>query len=142
MSSADLDEFGNPAGYADPEEDEDEDEEGWAMPPYVGGKLRIMTEMCSTCIFRPGNKMDLERGRVANIMREVRRNDSYVTCHKTLGTGQPGVICKGSSEAHFGQMERIGRRLGAMLEMTEEEVLAESERYLKERQDADQDQST
>lgn len=94
-------------------EAEEELEEGWALPPLDSetGQLRIMREQCSTCIFRPGNRMDLNRGRVRQMLAEVRRADSFVTCHKTLGTGEPGAICKGGSEAYMGQIERIARRI-------------------------------
>jgi hypothetical protein len=109
----------------DPDElDEEEDDDGYALPPFdpETHKLRIMAEKCSTCIFRPGNKMDLQPGRVKGMLEDVRRTDSFVTCHKTLGTGKPGAICAGSSEAHMGQVERIARRFDGVLLVTEEEV--------------------
>lgn len=107
------------------------DEEEWSRSSYHEGRLRIMAEMCSTCIFRPGNRMQLNPGRVKDMLAEVRANDGHVTCHKTLGTGQPGAICRGSDDAHQGQASRIAERLGLMLAVTEEEeVLAEGERYL------------
>lgn len=100
-------------------EDEDEDDEGYAIPPFdtATRRLRVMAEKCSTCIFRPGNQMDLEPGRVASMLRTVVRNDSFITCHQTLGTGEPGAICKGGSDAHMGQLERIARRLGGVIEV-------------------------
>lgn len=114
-------------------DDEMDDDDGWTQPPNKDGHLRIMAEMCSTCIFRPGNPMHLEKGRVAGMLAGVRADDSFVTCHKALGTGQPGVICRGSNDAHPGQMFRIAQRLGLVVEMTEEEVLAEAQRLQDER---------
>lgn len=106
--------------------DDDEDGGGWALPPHTRrGKLRFMKEKCSTCIFRPGNKMTLDPGRVASMLAAVRADDSYIPCHKTLGTGLPSAICKGGDDAHEGQIARIGRRIGADVYVTEEEVLAE-----------------
>lgn len=105
------------------EDEFDDEEDGWAVPPIdAAGKLRIMAEKCSTCIFRPGNVMRLEPGRVKGMLVDVRANDSFVTCHKTLGTGGPGAICAGSSEAHMGQVERIARRFGSVAFVTEAEV--------------------
>lgn len=102
------------------EDDEDEeDDEGYQLPPIdpVTHKLRVMAEKCSTCIFRPGNLMSLNSGRVAGMLQNVVRQDSYITCHQTLGTGEPGAICKGGSDAHMGQLERIARRLDGVIEV-------------------------
>ena len=112
--------------YEDEEdyEDEDGEEEGYQIPPFdpKTHRLRVMAEKCSTCIFRPGNLMDLNRGRVAGMLQNVVRQDSYITCHQTLGTGEPGAICKGGSDAHMGQLERIARRLpGGVIEVKPKE---------------------
>lgn len=103
---------------------EEEDDDGYALPPMDRdtGKVRVMAEKCSTCIFRPGNPMHLEPGRVAGMLADIRANDSFITCHKTLGTGEPGAICAGGSEAHTGQLERIARRLNGVLLVTEAEI--------------------
>lgn len=115
-----------PPGDSDLTEDDLEDE-GWAPPPYVRGKLRFMREKCSTCVFRPGNRMDLDPGRVAGMLRDVRRDDGYIPCHKTLGAGIPTAICKGGDEAHEGQLARVARRLGADVYVSEADVAAEIE---------------
>lgn len=100
------------------EDDEDDEDATWAPPPFdADRKLRVMAEKCSTCIFRPGNPMQLNEGRVAGMLAEVRATDSYITCHQTLGT-DVGAICKGGSEAHMGQLERIARRLNGVVEVT------------------------
>ncbi len=111
----------------DDEEEEEFEDEGigvWAMPPFdEKSRLRVMAEMCSTCIFRPGNPMSLQPGRVASMLADIRMKDSFITCHQTLGTGQAGAICKGGSEAHMGQLERIARRMPDMIvEVQPEEV--------------------
>lgn len=104
------------------DEENDEEEDGWQMPPIdpATHKLRVMAEKCSTCIFRPGNKMRLNDGRVAGMLQDIRMRDSYITCHQTLGTGEPGAICKGGSDAHMGQLERIARRIDGVLEVQPE----------------------
>lgn len=119
--------------YFDPitMDDEDDDEEAsWSQPAYHDGFLRIMAEKCSTCIFRPGNQMRLGPGRVASMLESIRRDDSFVNCHKTLGTGQPGAVCRGGDDAHESQIARIARRLGVVKEVTEAEILEEGERYV------------
>lgn len=100
------------------EDEEEEGEDGWQTPPFdAQHKLRIMAERCSTCIFRPGNLMSLNDGRVREMLQSVVRHDSYITCHQTLGTDEPGAICKGGSDAHMGQLERIARLLGGVVEV-------------------------
>lgn len=45
--------------------------------------------MCETCIFRPGNRMHLRPGRLADMIRSAMRADSFIVCHTTL-PGMPG----------------------------------------------------
>ena len=101
-----------------------------AQPVYHDGRVRLMAEMCSTCIFRPGPHQSAVRpGGVRWMLERVRQRDSFVNCHKTLATGQPGAVCRGSDNAHEGMLMRTARALGIVVEVTEAEVLAEGERY-------------
>lgn len=106
--------------------DQDEEEDGWVVPPVDSrARVRLMADKCSTCVFRPGNKMDLEPGRLQGMIDSVRATDSYIPCHKTLGTGLPSAICRGGHDAHEGALARMADRLGGLVEVTEAEVLAE-----------------
>lgn len=50
--------------------------------------------MCSTCIFRPGNLMDLHPGRVRQLIDEACDDDGAIVCHQTLE--EPlGAVCRG-----------------------------------------------
>lgn len=53
--------------------------------------------MCGTCIFRPGNLMHLERGRVAEMVAETRDTDAAtIPCHSTIYDAAPQeAICRG-----------------------------------------------
>lgn len=118
--------------FLDDDEDEDESESGWpyVVPPVDGhGRVRLMADKCSTCIFRPGNKMYLEPGRVAGMLASVRANDGYVPCHKTIGVGITSAICRGGNDAHRGGLIRLVDEgvLPGVVEVTEAEVLAEQE---------------
>jgi len=96
--------------------DDFEEEDG---PPSVNGPkgMRVMAEQCSTCIFRPGNKMRLRAGRLRQMVRETRATDSNVICHQTLN--EPlGAVCRGSLEEHMGQLARIAYRLNAVEEVS------------------------
>lgn len=95
---------------------EDEDEEDWG-PRLVDcvdeDGLRVFSGPCSTCIFRPGNKMMLQPGRVKGMVEDVVRDDSHTVCHKTLGD-RPATLCHGMTKRHPGEGVRIFQRLGAI----------------------------
>jgi hypothetical protein len=92
----------------------------WSPPVADAQGVRVMREKCSTCIFRVGNLMHLNAGRVREMTRSTDRGDTNVTCHKTLGT-QLGALCAGSVERRPGQLVRIGERLGGLVLVGEEE---------------------
>lgn len=62
------------------------------------GRLRVMDGKCTTCIFRPGNLMNLSKGRVAQMVEETRKDPfGHIPCHHTIPcTGQDkGAVCRG-----------------------------------------------
>jgi hypothetical protein len=56
--------------------------------------VRVCSDLCSTCIFRPGNLMGLKPGRLKGMIEETLATDGQITCHKTLDQPQ-GAICRG-----------------------------------------------
>lgn len=86
--------------------------------------LEILDAQCETCIFRPGNKMHLKKGRVAQMVRDCTRDQSFITCHETMvyddpDAGDPtasGPMCRGffDNHGHVSQMVRIAERLGML----------------------------
>jgi hypothetical protein len=59
------------------------------------GKMRVLAEQCATCIFRPGNLMQLRDGALKALTEGAA--DTFVTCHDTLpnwSQEQPAV-CRG-----------------------------------------------
>lgn len=78
--------------------------------PFREGKVHIMAQRCPTCIFRPGNLMDLEPGRVADMVREAKRRDSAIICHETLGGYK--ALCRGFFDKHYTTPLQIADRLG------------------------------
>jgi len=93
------------------DEEEQEDEGPPSCFDPQRGVFRILATQCSTCIFRPGNLMHLDEGRLADMLASVRANDSHVVCHQSLGR-PVGDVCKGSNDAHVGQAARMAERLG------------------------------
>jgi hypothetical protein len=86
----------------------------------MSNRCRIMKEMCDTCIFRPGNPMHLDEGRLESMVRETDRHDSNVICHQSeglMGNIKGQVWCKGSVDRRAGQLIRIAERLGMIKEV-------------------------
>lgn len=108
------------AADAYPEEDDEEVPQD-AMGP---DGLRVLTEKCSTCIFRPGNPMHLEPGRVRDMVDESLSGGGYITCHATLTYGaNPDfgpAVCRGFYDAHGhrSNLIRIMGRLSGIAEVT------------------------
>jgi hypothetical protein len=83
----------------------------------MSAPMFVMSERCDTCIFRPGNLMDLNQGRLADIIESTDRGDTNVICHKSRsvsGDLRQDAWCKGSVDRRAGQMIRIMDRLGGI----------------------------
>jgi hypothetical protein len=91
----------------------------------------VKATKCSTCIFRPGNPMHLQPGRVRDMVESC-GDDGFVICHQTLSddadepdddTGtRPMVageaICRGYLDAgHYPQLVQVAERLGLLREV-------------------------
>ncbi len=88
-------------------------------PPYYDGKVHVMAEQCDTCIFRPGNLMDLEPGRVAGMIREARANDSCIPCHETIyGQAPQEAVCRGFFDRHATMPLRLAIAMNVIEEVT------------------------
>lgn len=72
--------------------------------------VRVCADRCTTCIFRPGNLMSLEPGRVASMLKEAVADEGHIVCHKTLGTKAP-AICAGFATHPTGRMASLALRL-------------------------------
>src|SRR5579862_7949668 len=56
---------------------------------FTNGKVHVLKSWCETCIFRPGNLMHLEPGRIDQMVKEAVRKESCIVCHSTLNTVCP-----------------------------------------------------
>lgn len=110
-------------------EDEDEDDgaaEGADLRQDItdraSGLSRLLSERCSTCILRPGDKMHLGAEQTAAFVRRVLAEGTYVVCHQTLKYGDnPGfgpAICRGFFDAYAGRSPAL-RLLRAFRRLTE-----------------------
>lgn len=66
---------------------------------YRDGKVYVMAEMCATCVFRPGNLMDLQPGRLRYMVKKSLDDDAAITCHKTIDTDN-NAVCRGFFDRH------------------------------------------
>ncbi|MGW6238345.1 hypothetical protein [Streptomyces sp. NPDC055094] len=72
--------------------------------------VRVCGDRCTTCIFRPGNLMNLEPGRVASMVKKAVADEGHIVCHKTLGTQAP-AICAGYAAHPRGRTASLALRL-------------------------------
>ena len=83
---------------------------------YRDGFVHVCREMCSTCIYRPGNLMQLRRGRVRSMVDEAVSDDGAIVCHQTLGT-DANAVCRGFYDKHAPSMLQIAARLDRVREV-------------------------
>lgn len=85
------------------------------------GMVRVLEEMCATCIFRPGNLMHLREGRVEQMVAEAMEAESAIICHSTLPYGPypqaQRAVCHGFW-ARYGS-HVLGLRLARMMNVLE-----------------------
>lgn len=70
---------------------------------YRDGKVHVLSEKCSTCIFRGGNLMHLNGGRVKGMVEEATEAESVIVCHQTLsayGKTENNAACRGYVDSY------------------------------------------
>jgi hypothetical protein len=85
------------------------------MKPYHHGRVHVRSEMCATCVFRPGNLMHLAPGRLAELVKQNVDADSALTCHSTLyGQADQEAVCRGFFDRHKTAPLQLAERLGVV----------------------------
>lgn len=78
--------------------------QAYCRPAFRDGLVHVLMERCSSCIFRPGNLMALQPGRLAGLVKGAIAADSAIICHQTLpygGYDVPGqAVCRGFADHH------------------------------------------
>lgn len=82
---------------------------------FRGGKVHVCARECETCIFRPGNLMYLEPGRLRGMVDQAKRNDSAIICHKTLDGDN--AVCRGFYDRFPTLPLQLAERLGFVAEV-------------------------
>lgn len=81
---------------------------------YRDGKVHVCVEMCDTCVFRPGNRMQLRPGRLRGMIDEAIANDSCIPCHHRLmmaGCTDGDAVCRGFFDRYKTQPLQVAERL-------------------------------
>jgi hypothetical protein len=76
---------------------------------YRDGKIHVCAEKCATCIFRPGNLMALQSGRVRGMVDAAKRDGSTIVCHATLDGDN--AACRGFFDRHKTPPLQVAERL-------------------------------
>lgn len=88
--------------------DEDREEDAEAIHdsglpgPAIDGFVNVCAYECETCIFRKGNRMQLQSGRVRQMIDGSIADDTAITCHGTIywdGSTELAV-CRGFYDRH------------------------------------------
>jgi hypothetical protein len=81
------------------------------LPPYRDGRLHVLADRCSTCVFRPGNLMSLSPGRLRELVKANVDNDAALVCHQTLSYGSHPemgeALCRGFVDANSGNVPAL-----------------------------------
>lgn len=68
---------------------------------YRDGRIHVMADKCSTCVFRPGNLMRLAPGRLADLIETNLAADTAFACHQTIyQEAVDEVICHGYHDSY------------------------------------------
>ena len=95
---------------------------------YRDGAVHVMAERCATCIFRPGNLMSLNPGRVKSMVDMCLDDEAgagNIPCHETTyGQCSGEAICRGFWDGYADRqgMLTMATRLGLVREVTIEEL--------------------
>lgn len=78
--------------------------------------VRVQAELCATCIFRPGNLMQLDEGRVAGMVAEATADMAgNIPCHETTyGQARQQAVCRGFWLRHRTPLLQVAERMGVV----------------------------
>lgn len=101
------------------DEEEEREESGGVFEPEAGMAVWVMAAKCATCIFRPGNLMYLEEGRVKEMVEASVENEAHIVCHDTLLYGHDSrlrpAVCRGYHDHPLGNERSVALRAGRSL---------------------------
>ena len=80
--------------------------------PYRDGTVHVLDDKCSTCVFRPGNLMHLEPGRLSGMVKagvdRANRPGGAITCHSTIYRDDvEPAVCRGFYDKHRDRVQAL-----------------------------------
>ena len=76
---------------------------------YRGEKVHVLRGRCPTCIFRPGNLMNLEDGRCDGMVADAVGNGGPIVCHSTIHRDDDvePAVCRGFFDEHADEVPAL-----------------------------------
>ncbi len=92
-----------------------------SKPIYRDGRVHVKASKCSDCVFKPGNLMRLQPGRLADLVEQNRKKDTAFACHQTTFENDPKgeAVCRGYFDAYGPEITPL--RMAVALNMIEEQ---------------------
>lgn len=80
--------------------------------------VRVQAERCQSCIFRPGNLMHLNEGRVKDMVDDCKKDEGVIPCHDTL-SDKKQAICRGFYDSYSDDIPlvQLAKRMGFIKEV-------------------------
>ena len=83
---------------------------------YRDGQVHVLTEKCQTCVFRAGNLMRLQEGRLKDLVDSNLAEDTALVCHATLyKDGVDNAVCRGYFDAYGTEVTPL--RMAQMMDL-------------------------
>lgn len=102
---------------------ETEEESEYDHNVFRDGRVHVLSEECSTCIFKPHSR-PVDGARVAGMVRDTKDAEgASVVCHKTIYEApdepQENAICRGWYDrlAKYDSIFRLARSMGIIKEV-------------------------
>jgi hypothetical protein len=73
---------------------------------YRDGFVHVLAARCPTCIFRPGNRMSLNPGRVRGMVAVAVARQGMIPCHEVMDTPEP-AICRGFYDTNANNIQAL-----------------------------------
>jgi len=79
-----------------------------AANAYRDGRVHVLSEQCSTCIFRPGDPMRLRPGRLKDLVDGNLAAGSALVCHATLWSDTvDDALCRGFVDRYADRVDLL-----------------------------------
>ncbi|EFL19936.1 hypothetical protein [Streptomyces sp. C] len=81
----------------------------------AAGRIRVISDRCATCDFRPGNRGNLAPGQLAALVRDCLADEGHIVCHESGPdrSTQPSAVCAGFA-AHPDAGRSLALRIAAL----------------------------